>query len=502
MQSNFLNIIYSSMFLNFLILCGVLVFSFTSLIEAAITKDKVTSLPGYVGNLPSTHYSGLIPVGNLSGVAGHLHYWFIESTNKPSEDPIVLWLNGGPGSSSLIGLLTENGQLVLNDDSLENTIDGIPQLFVNEYAWTTVANVIYLESPKGVGFSYCDDAKTSKDCVNSDESTALDAYEFLVNFFKGFPEYKTNKFYITGESYAGIYIPMLMDQVNIDPLDAKLNLIGSAIGNGCWGNTVGTCDFYSPEAIEIQVEFYHGHGMYSDALYQEIKSSCGSFDSLSARCMEKVSKIPAEVGKFNVYDIYDECGKDQRRRLSKDTVAAPALDFIQGAKKVLAQKQVLVDTKESFSVNAGYGQALNDYSCGAETAMDVWLAEPSVAEALHVSLGTVGMMYNKTATDLLPLYSSLIDKYQMLIYSGDVDGCVPYVGTEKWTRGLGYTVTNDWHQWLSAPDDKHNLHKAGYAVTFDKFQFITINGAGHMVPEFQPAYALTMFKKFLANETF
>lgn len=467
--------------------------------HAAIAADKVTSLPGFVGNLPSTHYSGLIPVGNLTGVAGHLHYWFIESTNKPTEDPVVLWLNGGPGSSSLIGLLTENGQLVLNDDSLENKIDGIPQLFVNEYAWTTVSNVLYLESPKGVGFSYCDDAKKSSDCVNTDESTALDAYEFLVGFFQGFPEYKNNKFFITGESYAGIYIPMLMDQINIDSLNAKINLIGSAIGNGCWGNTVGTCDFSSAESIGIQVEFYHGHGMYSDVLYQEIKAACGSFEDLSVRCLNKVAKIPSEVGRFDVYNIYDECGKDQRRRLSNEP---PALDFIQGAKKVLAQKQVVVNTEESFSINAGYGQALNDYSCGAETAMNIWLAEPSVAEALHVSLGTVGMVYNKTATNLLPLYSSLVSKYQMLIYSGDVDGCVPYVGTEKWTRGLGYPVVKDWHQWLSAPDEKHNLHKAGYAVTFDKFQFVTINGAGHMVPRFQAAYALTMYKKFLANETF
>jgi carboxypeptidase C (cathepsin A) len=81
---------------------------------------------------------------------------------------LVRRLNGGPGSSSLIGLLTENGQVVTNDESLTNKVDGVPQLFVNEFAWTTKANVIWLESPKGVGFSYCDDAKTSSACVNTD----------------------------------------------------------------------------------------------------------------------------------------------------------------------------------------------------------------------------------------------------------------------------------------------------------------------------------------------
>lgn len=76
------------------------------------------------------------------------------------------------------------------------------------------------------------------------------------------------------------------------------------------------------------------------------------------------------------------------------------------------------------------------------------------------------------------------------------------MGTENWTRGLNFTLVNDWHQWFSRPNFEHGLHKAGYAVTYDKFQFITVNGAGHMVPQFQPGFSLTMFEKFLANEVF
>jgi hypothetical protein len=71
--------------------------------RAAKDADRVTSLPGWAGELPSTHYSGYISTGKISESPGQLHYWFIESTSKPSEDPVVLWLNGGPGSSSLIG---------------------------------------------------------------------------------------------------------------------------------------------------------------------------------------------------------------------------------------------------------------------------------------------------------------------------------------------------------------------------------------------------------------
>lgn len=140
-----------------------------------------------------------------------------------------------------------------------------------------------------------------------------------------------------------------------------------------------------------------------------------------------------------VYNIYDVCGLDQRRRLE----GSPRRTFAEVRKK-LSELVVTVDTADSFTVSAGYGQALNDYVCGAETAMDEWLANPSVVEALHVKAGTPGMTYKKTATDLLPLYASLINKHQILIYSGDTDGCVPYVGTEAWTRGLNFTVVNDW----------------------------------------------------------
>lgn len=162
-------------------------FSSLMMVFGALKEHLVEKMPGFAGDLPSKHYSGLLPVGKLSGVSGQLHYWFIESTNKPSSDPVVLWLNGGPGSSSLIGLLTENGQIMTNDDSLTNPIDGVPQVFENPYSWSKLANVLYLESPKGVGFSSCDNVKSSSACVNTDESTAQDAYEFLVTVATIFP---------------------------------------------------------------------------------------------------------------------------------------------------------------------------------------------------------------------------------------------------------------------------------------------------------------------------
>lgn len=124
----------------------------------------------------------------------------------------------------------------------------------------------------------------------------------------------------------------------------------------------------------------------------------------------------------------------------------------------LAHKSVTVETPSSFGLAAGYTGAINDYECGGHTAMNAYLAgrsvfavfyasfcpvsiidyilmcaylclmpsEPSVIEALHVLPNTPGMTYTKTAGDLMPLYSELMKKYQVLIYSGDTDGIISF----------------------------------------------------------------------------
>ena len=171
--------------------------------RAAPEEDRVTELPGYTGESaqpPSTHYSGYVRTGETRGVPGALHYWLIESEGDPKTDPIVMWLNGGPMSSSLIGLLTEMGQVQTNDKSLENVSAGeVPKVFYNPYSWSTPATYFAVEQPMGVGFSYCDDGKDA--CTHTDTSMGIDMEEFLYNLFEKFPEYKKNDFYITGESY-------------------------------------------------------------------------------------------------------------------------------------------------------------------------------------------------------------------------------------------------------------------------------------------------------------
>jgi hypothetical protein len=81
------------------------------------------------------------------------------------------------------------------------------------------------------------------------------------------------------------------------------------------GNTVGTCAFSSPEAQQISADFYYGHGMYSQTLRASMDEACGDFSTLSPKCLKQLSQMNEEIGNFDIYNIYDECGKDDRRRL-------------------------------------------------------------------------------------------------------------------------------------------------------------------------------------------
>ena len=88
-------------------------------------------------------------------------------------------------------------------------------------------------------------------------------------------------------------------QIDSDSMNAKINFQGAAIGNGCWGNTVGTCAFSSAQAQQISADFYFGHGMYSQQLRSQITKTCGDFSSLNPKCVASLALMEAEIGTFD-----------------------------------------------------------------------------------------------------------------------------------------------------------------------------------------------------------
>jgi carboxypeptidase C (cathepsin A) len=152
-----------------------------------------------------------------------------ESQNDSKNDPLVIWFNGGPGCSSLLGFFQENGPVRVDPEIN-------PTHQVNEYSWNKNANMLYIESPAGVGFSiWTDEDKTTNDTIQS--ADAIAAVHF---FFTQFPEYKTNnnELFVSGESYGGIYVPYLAWEIftfnnkTETAEEDKINLKGFLVGNG------------------------------------------------------------------------------------------------------------------------------------------------------------------------------------------------------------------------------------------------------------------------------
>ena len=176
--------------------------SSTKVVHSAPLEDLVEYLPLY-GRPPTPQFSGYLDATagcdtTVNGAYCKLHYWMALAEEDPLNKPVVLWLNGGPGSSSILGFLTELGPLLMNATG---------GLMYNPYSWTKVANVFALEAPVGVGYSYCANQMTDGTvCKNTDKYTASTSRAGLVDLFTNkFPELADNDFFITGESYAGTY---------------------------------------------------------------------------------------------------------------------------------------------------------------------------------------------------------------------------------------------------------------------------------------------------------
>jgi len=279
------------------------------LAAAAPEEYEVKSLPGWDGPLLSKAYCGFTDAGTPPNGEGtmHFNYVFIESENDPANDPVIVWYNGGPGADSMFGMFVELGPYYLNQDSLDDpkyNETGIPQVQHNPYGWTKVANVIAVNNPPPIGYSYCDGGKGPNtgpegdgySCGDWNDSLVAKAnHQFLTSFFTNdFPEFAKNDLYILGESYAGIYVPTIVREILADP--GPLNLRGFGVGDGCMGTDV-LCGGGDPDkGPYYDVEFFHGHGQVCAPKRRHgIATHCANFDAL-CRCVVRAVHLTAGVG--------------------------------------------------------------------------------------------------------------------------------------------------------------------------------------------------------------
>ncbi|XP_042492135.1 serine carboxypeptidase-like 34 isoform X1 [Macadamia integrifolia] len=434
--------------------------------------DRVIRLPGQP-EVSFKQYAGYVTVNESHGRA--LFYWFFEAVNKTEKQPLLLWLNGGPGCSSIgYGEAEELGPFLIQK--------GVPELRFNNYSWNKAANLLFVESPVGVGFSY---TNTSND-INElgDTITAKDSYTFLVNWFERFPQYKSHDFYISGESYAGHYVPELAEVIfdtnkNVSK-EEYINFKGFMIGNSLLDDDTDQTGM---------IDYAWDHAVISDRVYNDIKQNCNfSVEELTKKCNDALNEY------FDVYNIIDMYSLYTPTCVDTNVT-------------VRIQQKIKGVAPKSFSKfdrwhrrPAGYDPCVSDYS-------EVYFNRQDVQKALHANVTNIPYpwthcsnnitFWNDAPSSMLPIIRKLIDGgLRVWVYSGDTDGRIPVTATRYTLRKLGLNITKDWSPWYT-----NHEQVGGWTIIYDGLTFVTVRGAGHQVPTFVPRKAFQLIEHFLANET-
>ncbi|MFJ2811891.1 hypothetical protein [Streptomyces sp. NPDC087294] len=423
-------------------------------------------------------YAGHANVGcidaNQEG-KNHLFYWFFESQTcnplAPAKDqqnlidrtPLLIWLNGGPGASSLLGLFLENGPLTIADDAA-GTISLAPT------SWNQEAHVIYWDQPLGTGYSYSDVGEY----VTSEAQLAEMFWEALQQFFAAHPEYAACPVYVCGESYAGKYVPAIA--LEIDRRNPKkkskrngtgkeptyIDLQGIAVGNG----------WIKPElSLRVLIDYAYTTGFIGIDQRNLLEERYRHFQKVLHEGADMkwaynlgtalVDQTLAYGGNFDVYDV----------------------------------------------------RRWDDLSMGA---LKAYLNSDHVKEALHVphnvtwecadDSGPVSEnLQNDNMADASEWYAELIKKgYKTLLYTGNFDTACGYRSTEEILDDLmqGRNKRHDWRGTDRLIWSQAQGNPKGFVRQLDNVTQVAIPDSGHQVPAFQPEICREMLYNWLFDRPF
>uniref|UniRef100_A0A251SD06 Putative peptidase S10, serine carboxypeptidase, Alpha/Beta hydrolase fold protein n=1 Tax=Helianthus annuus TaxID=4232 RepID=A0A251SD06_HELAN len=396
-----------------------------------------------------------------------LFYYFIRSESNPDDDPLMLWITGGPGCSSISGLLYEIGPIQFEAVRYNGSL---PTLISTPYSWTKMASIIFLDIPVGTGFSY---ARTKWASRSTDTLLSVHAHEFMRKWFESHPEFVSNAFYVGGDSYSGIPVPIITQLIS-DGNEAGnvpyINLKGYVLGNPAT----------FPGEINYRILFANGMGLISEELYKSLFQTCrGEYRA------EYVGT--SNIGCRQNLDFYQEC---------IDGIEEPHI-----LEPYCGNPMLLIKLPTRKLLN----DPLSSPSCRKDRTQQAyyWINEASVREALHIRKGSIrewircnpDLNFTRTVYDVRPYHLNLSNKgYRSLIYSGDHDMVIPHQSTQAWIKELNYSVIDRWRSW------KLNGQIAGYTESYsNKMTFVTVKGGGHTAPEYKPRESVAMFKRWISN---
>ncbi|KAL7421430.1 hypothetical protein Q5752_004316 [Cryptotrichosporon argae] len=440
----------------------------------------------------------------------HLFFWFEESRHKPETDPLVLWyvhcaivdvdgltagstvrqnmarsllsvlISGGPGCSSTTGHLFELGGCNIADEGKNVTY--------NEYSWNNVANVLFLDQPINVGYSYSDAVGEE---VNNSPLAAEDVYAFLILFISQFKKYSKQEFHVAGESYAGTYIPNIANVIQKNNLALQvapnglpqLNFASVLIGDGltdpyaqfgsvpdwaCDGPYAVYDDPEGPECTKLR-----GKVPRCQQLIQACYNSGSRFACVPAAlyCWSGIFGDLQELG-LNLYDVRRTCDK------SPDKDGQLCYREMQWMETYLNQP--------SIKKELGVPDQVTFASCNMKINQNFLFQ----GDGMHYAGGLL--------TDLVE------DGIRVLIYAGEADMIVNYMGCAQVLDRLETSYLEEYTNANLTHFKSSNGTVAGWTKSAGKgagnVAFVSFHNAGHMVPHDDPPAALTMFDKWLKNK--
>ncbi|KAK2731947.1 Cell death protease [Myotisia sp. PD_48] len=428
----------------------------------------VHSLPGQPDGPLLKMHAGHIEVDHAHNA--NLFFWHFQNRHIANRQRTVIWLNGGPGCSSMDGALMEIGPYRLKNDQ---------NLTYNEGSWDEFSNLLFVDQPAGTGFSYVN----GDSYIHELDEMAEQFVIFLEKWFALFPHFEGDDIYLAGESYAGQYIPYIAQYIlrhnnknSMKQNKRAWNLRGLLIGNG-WISPVHQYPAYLSFA-------------YKENLLQKGSQAAQRVQVEHSKCLAKLS----EAGSLNKIHITD-------------------------CEQVL--QQILEESRKDGKCLNMYDIRLRDTfpSCGMKWPPDLstiapYLRRKDVMSALNINKdkvtgwsecsGAVGENFHarnsKPSVQLIP--GLLEAGIPIVLFSGDRDLICNHAGTEElinglsWSGGTGFELSPD--LWAPRHDWTFEGKPAGIYQQARNLTYVEFYNASHMVPYDHPRRSRDMLDRFLA----
>ncbi|KAI0523606.1 hypothetical protein KFK09_006002 [Dendrobium nobile] len=452
----------------------------SSLMLCIIAAATITHLPGFNGALPFHLETGYVSLDEVT--QADLFYYFVESERKPSEDPLILWLTGGPGCTSFYALAREIGPIRFKVAPYNGTL---PMLVYNPYAWTKISNVIFLDWPAMTGFSFL---RNDESYITNDIKSSKEIYNFLKQWLLDHPHFLSNPFYVGGNSYGGKMAPIVAHNV-AEGIGAGQHPLINLQGYICNNPVTSTV-----HDVNSRVPYAHGMGILSDELFQAIQRSCPGENYKRPRtgpCIEQIKIFRDFMNELTMDNFLTKKCEGESTR--------PALsNAAEADRSILKQK----------STDLRSPPPIPDIKCSTYASYLAyhWANDKDTRAALNVKEGSVkewqicrdDFPYDDALVNSsIPYHHDLIARgYRALVFSGDHDLTVPFLGTMEWIGSLNLSIIEPWRSWHV------NGQVGGYTVRYSKnLTFATVKGGGHEPAKDRNMETSALFNRWISHKS-